>query len=85
MDDDDNHISFWWASHIHCPLGMRFLECAPDLRRDGSTIDEAAVFYSDPAAWLRRTFPYQESMPSHLVLFNVLEKVGHPSISKIYL
>lgn len=61
-------------SHMHCPLTMRFLECAPDLRKDGSTVDEADVFYSDPAAWLRTTFPYAESLPTHLVFFNVLKK-----------
>ncbi|XP_048118409.1 GPI mannosyltransferase 3 isoform X1 [Alosa alosa] len=61
-------------SHIHCPLRMRFLECPPDLRGDGSSIDEADVFYSNPAAWLMRTFPYKDSLPSHLVFFNVLEK-----------
>lgn len=75
-----NHVSFPLNSHMHCPLTMRFLECAPDLRKDGSTVDEADVFYSDPAAWLRTTFPYAESLPTHLVFFNVLEKVGHGSI-----
>ncbi|XP_031425471.1 GPI mannosyltransferase 3 [Clupea harengus] len=61
-------------SHIHCPLRMRFLECPPDLTGDRSTTDEANVFYTDPATWLSREFPRQDTLPSHLVFFNVLEK-----------
>ncbi|XP_063044594.1 GPI mannosyltransferase 3 [Engraulis encrasicolus] len=61
-------------SHVHCPVSMRFLECPPDLAGDGSVEDEADDFYFEPLAWLRRTYPLQESLPSHLVFFNVLEK-----------
>ncbi|XP_075905542.1 GPI alpha-1,2-mannosyltransferase 3 [Nelusetta ayraudi] len=60
-------------SHVHCPMKMRFLECPPDLGQDGY-VEEAARFYSDPLIWLRTSFPYKSSLPSHLVLFNVLEK-----------
>lgn len=61
-------------SHVHCPLKMRFLECPPDLGDEGHS-DEADRFYDDPLLWLRTSFPYQSSLPTHLVLFDVLEKV----------
>ncbi|XP_034045667.1 GPI mannosyltransferase 3 [Thalassophryne amazonica] len=59
-------------SHIHCPLKMRFLECPPDLEE--AYTDEALRFYNDPLRWLRESFPPESSLPSHLVLFDVLEK-----------
>ncbi|XP_043994222.1 GPI mannosyltransferase 3 [Gambusia affinis] len=60
-------------SHVHCPLTMRILECPPDLGEDGYA-EEAAQFYSNPLLWLRTAFPYKSSLPTHLVLFDVLEK-----------
>uniref|UniRef100_A0A1A8PRD7 Mannosyltransferase n=1 Tax=Nothobranchius rachovii TaxID=451742 RepID=A0A1A8PRD7_9TELE len=60
-------------SHVHCPLKMRFLECPPDLGEEGYA-DEADRFYDDPLLWLRTSFPYKSSLPTHLVFFNVLEK-----------
>uniref|UniRef100_A0A087X7Y3 Mannosyltransferase n=2 Tax=Poecilia formosa TaxID=48698 RepID=A0A087X7Y3_POEFO len=60
-------------SHVHCPLKMRILECPPDLGEDGYA-EEAAQFYSNPLLWLRTAFPYKSSLPTHLVLFDVLEK-----------
>lgn len=60
-------------SHIHCPLKMRFLECPPDLGEEGY-VEEAQRFYDDPLLWLRTSFPYKSSLPTHLVLFDVLEK-----------
>uniref|UniRef100_A0A3Q3A662 Mannosyltransferase n=1 Tax=Kryptolebias marmoratus TaxID=37003 RepID=A0A3Q3A662_KRYMA len=60
-------------SHVHCPLKMRFLECPPDLGDEGH-VDEADRFYDDPLLWLRTSFPYKSSLPTHLVLFDVLEK-----------
>ncbi|XP_034536330.1 GPI mannosyltransferase 3 [Notolabrus celidotus] len=59
-------------SHVHCPINMRFLECPPDLGEEGY-IDEADIFYDDPLHWLRTSFPYKSSLPTHLVLFDVLE------------
>ncbi|XP_028811554.1 GPI alpha-1,2-mannosyltransferase 3 isoform X1 [Denticeps clupeoides] len=61
-------------SHIHCPLKMRFLECPPDLTGDMNYVDEADAFYTDPGRWLARTYPYKESLPSHIVFFDVLEQ-----------
>ncbi|KAL7405715.1 hypothetical protein ABVT39_006176 [Epinephelus coioides] len=60
-------------SHVHCPVKMRFLECPPDLGEEGY-VDEADRFYNNPLHWLRTSFPYKSSLPTHLVLFNVLEK-----------
>uniref|UniRef100_A0A671YKX6 Mannosyltransferase n=2 Tax=Sparus aurata TaxID=8175 RepID=A0A671YKX6_SPAAU len=60
-------------SHVHCPMKMRFLECPPDLGEEGY-VDEADRFYNDPLHWLRTSFPYKSSLPTHLVLFDVLEK-----------
>lgn len=60
-------------SHIHCPISMRFLECPPDLGKDGY-VNEADRFYDKPLQWLRTSFPYKSSLPTHLVMFDVLEK-----------
>lgn len=60
-------------SHVHCPLKMRFLECPPDLGEEGY-VDEADRFYDEPLVWLRTSFPDKSSLPTHLVLFDVLEK-----------
>ncbi|XP_041794364.1 GPI mannosyltransferase 3 [Chelmon rostratus] len=60
-------------SHVHCPMKMRFLECPPDLGEEGY-VDEADRFYEDPLHWLRTSFPYKSSLPTHLVLFDVLER-----------
>ncbi|KAK7913076.1 hypothetical protein WMY93_013287 [Mugilogobius chulae] len=61
-----------YYSHLHCPITMRFLECPPKL--GDSYVDEAAIFYDDPLQWLRAAFPYKSSLPSHLVMFDTLEK-----------
>nr|XP_057945335.1 GPI mannosyltransferase 3 [Doryrhamphus excisus] len=60
-------------SHIHCPLKMSFLECPPDLGEE-DYMDKADRFYGDPLHWLRTSFPHKSSYPTHLVLFDVLEK-----------
>ncbi|XP_023251490.1 GPI mannosyltransferase 3 [Seriola lalandi dorsalis] len=62
-----------YYSHIHCPMKMKFLECPPDLGEEGY-VDEAERFYDDPLHWLQTSFPYKSSLPTHLVLFDVLEK-----------
>ncbi|CAL8351140.1 unnamed protein product [Merluccius merluccius] len=60
-------------SHIHCPIRMRFLECPPDLGESGY-FEEAKEFYDDPLHWLSGAFLNKTSLPTHLVLFDVLEK-----------
>lgn len=62
-----------YYSHLHCPISLRFLECPPTLGEDGY-VDEAALFYENPLQWLRTSFPYKSSLPTHLVMFDVLEK-----------
>lgn len=64
-------------SHVHCPMKMRFLECPPYLGEEGY-VDEADQFYDEPLLWLRTSFPYKSSLPTHLVLFDVLEKEISP-------
>lgn len=61
-------------SHIHCPMKMRFLECPPDLGQE-VYVDEADSFYQEPLLWLRMSFPHKSSLPTHLIMFDVLEKV----------
>ncbi|NXB73485.1 PIGB mannosyltransferase, partial [Donacobius atricapilla] len=61
-------------SHVHCPLKMRFLQCPPDLTGSESYVDEADVFYSNPLGWLNKEFYNDTLLPSHLILFNVLEQ-----------
>nr|XP_045015866.1 GPI mannosyltransferase 3 isoform X2 [Jaculus jaculus] len=61
-------------SHIHCPLAMRFLQCPPDLTGKTHYLDEAGMFYLNPLHWLHQEFQHNTSLPSHLIIFNVLEK-----------
>lgn len=61
-----------YYSHLHCPIRMRFLECPPSLGE--GYVDESAIFYNDPLQWLKTAFPDKSSLPSHLVMFDVLEK-----------
>ncbi|NWI09337.1 PIGB mannosyltransferase, partial [Crypturellus soui] len=61
-------------SHVHCPLKMRFLQCPPDLTGNESYIDEADLFYSNPLAWLNEEFYSDTLLPSHLIIFSVLEQ-----------
>ncbi|XP_054626608.1 GPI mannosyltransferase 3 isoform X2 [Dunckerocampus dactyliophorus] len=68
-------------SHIHCPLRMSFLECQPNLG-EGAYVDKADRFYNDPLHWLRASFPQKLSHPTHLVLFDVLEKEISPFLQE---
>ena len=54
---------------------MRFLDCTPSMQP--GYIDEADRFYENPELWLYETFnKKQEDLPSHLIFFDVLHKVG---------
>ncbi|XP_056135421.1 GPI mannosyltransferase 3 isoform X2 [Lampris incognitus] len=64
-------------SHVHCPIKMRFLECPPDLGDEGYS-DEAEQFFAEPLRWLGLSFPSRSSLPTHLVLFDSLEKEISP-------
>ncbi|XP_053573474.1 GPI mannosyltransferase 3 [Bombina bombina] len=63
-----------YYSHVHCPLHMNFLECPPDLKDYDAYIDEAELFYMSPLAWLNAEFFNTTLLPTHLIMFNVLEK-----------
>uniref|UniRef100_A0A8C1GJC0 Mannosyltransferase n=1 Tax=Cyprinus carpio TaxID=7962 RepID=A0A8C1GJC0_CYPCA len=67
-------VALMFCSHLHCPLNLRFLECPPDLTGNEEYVDEADVFFSNPLHWLRMSFPSQSTLPSHILLFDCLEK-----------
>ncbi|XP_063782199.1 GPI mannosyltransferase 3 [Pseudophryne corroboree] len=61
-------------SHVHCHIKMDFLECPPDLDDHDTYVDEAELFYVSPSAWLNAEFYNTSWLPTHLVMFDVLEK-----------
>ncbi|XP_071464386.1 GPI mannosyltransferase 3 isoform X2 [Marmota flaviventris] len=61
-------------SHVHCPLPMRFLQCPPDLTGKSQYLDEADTFYLNPLIWLHKELPDDASLPTYLIIFNVLEE-----------
>ncbi|XP_055497541.1 GPI mannosyltransferase 3 isoform X1 [Leucoraja erinacea] len=65
-------------SYVHCPIKMHFLECPPDLSGNNTYIDEADLFFKEPLTWLNIRFSAQASLPTHLVIFNVLEQNIEP-------
>ncbi|KAG9489380.1 hypothetical protein GDO78_005391 [Eleutherodactylus coqui] len=71
-----------YYSHVHCPIKMNFLECPPDLEDHDTYIDEADVFYASPLAWLNAEFYDSRRLPTHLVLFSVLEQEISPFLTR---
>ncbi|XP_073509103.1 GPI mannosyltransferase 3 isoform X2 [Phyllobates terribilis] len=63
-----------YYSHVHCPVKMSFLECPPDLEEEDTYVDEADLFYLSPLAWLNAEFYDSKRLPTHLVMFSVLEQ-----------
>ncbi|XP_073922097.1 GPI mannosyltransferase 3 isoform X3 [Castor canadensis] len=63
-----------YYSHVHCPLQMRFLQCPPDLTGKTQYLDEADIFYLNPLNWLHKEFHNDASLPTHLIIFSVLEE-----------
>ncbi|XP_076984089.1 GPI alpha-1,2-mannosyltransferase 3 isoform X1 [Tamandua tetradactyla] len=63
-----------YYSHVHCPLPMRYLQCPPDLTGKSHYLDEADIFYQNPLNWLYREFKSDASLPTHMIIFSVLEK-----------
>ncbi|ELK29309.1 GPI mannosyltransferase 3 [Myotis davidii] len=61
-------------SHVHHPLPMRFLQCPPDLTGKSQYLDEADVFYQNPLSWLYKEFHNNSTLPTYLIIFNVLEE-----------
>ncbi|XP_057344808.1 GPI mannosyltransferase 3 isoform X2 [Manis pentadactyla] len=60
-------------SHVHYPLPMRFLQCPPNLTGKSQYLDEADIFYLSPLNWLYKEFQNESTLPSHLIIFSVLE------------
>ncbi|KAG8505243.1 GPI mannosyltransferase 3 [Galemys pyrenaicus] len=63
-----------YYSHVHNPLPMRFLECPPDLTGKSQYLDEADIFYLNPLNWLNKEFHNDSTLPTHLLIFSVLEE-----------
>ncbi|XP_015392934.1 GPI mannosyltransferase 3 isoform X2 [Panthera tigris] len=61
-------------SHVHYPLPMRFLQCPPDLTGKSQYLDEADIFYLNPLNWLYREFHNDSTLPTHLIIFSILEE-----------
>ncbi|XP_045362262.2 GPI mannosyltransferase 3 isoform X1 [Camelus bactrianus] len=64
-----------YYSHVHYPLPMRFLQCPPDLSGKSDYLTEADIFYLNPLKWLYREFHNDSTLPTHLIIFSVLEEV----------
>ncbi|GAB5572437.1 GPI mannosyltransferase 3 isoform X1 [Prionailurus iriomotensis] len=60
--------------HVHYPLPMRFLQCPPDLTGKSQYLDEADIFYLNPLNWLYREFHNDSTLPTHLIIFSILEE-----------
>jgi len=54
---------------------MRFLQCPPDLTGKSQYLDEAAIFYLNPLNWLDKEFHSDSTLPTHLIIFSILEEV----------
>ncbi|XP_070325352.1 GPI mannosyltransferase 3 isoform X5 [Odocoileus virginianus] len=65
-------------SHVHYPLPMRFLQCPPDLTGKTDYLVEADMFYLNPLKWLYMEFQNDSSLPTHLIIFSVLEEEISP-------
>ncbi|XP_055971372.1 GPI mannosyltransferase 3 [Sorex fumeus] len=63
-----------YYSHVHCPLPMRFLQCPPNLTGESHYLDEADTFYLNPSTWLDKEFHKDSALPTHLLIFSVLEE-----------
>ncbi|KAB1277367.1 GPI mannosyltransferase 3 [Camelus dromedarius] len=61
--------------HVHYPLPMRFLQCPPDLSGKSDYLTEADIFYLNPLKWLYREFHNDSTLPTHLIIFSVLEEM----------
>lgn len=53
-------------------MTTRFLTCLPNLSKVDDYVDEADVFYKNPSDWLRQNYPPQGTLPSHLIMFDIL-------------
>lgn len=67
-------------SHMHRNVTMTFLTCPPSLTEPG----DDQLFYDNPLVWLDSHYDpiLPKSLPSHVVLFDVLEKEVHAWLEK---
>lgn len=61
-------------SHLHVNVSARFLTCEPNFDKTvNNYIDEADQFYNNPSIWLRKNYPANGTLPSHVICFDVLK------------
>jgi phosphatidylinositol glycan class B len=61
-------------SHIHKNITMRHLDCSPNLAGILDYMDEADAFFADPLAFVKREYEDKNEFPSHLVMYEGIEK-----------
>lgn len=72
------HYQFF-CSHLHVNVTTRFLTCNPNFDNANIKNDEVTQFYNSPNKWLRKNYPPNGTLPSHIITFNNLS----PLISDI--
>ncbi|XP_046405378.1 GPI mannosyltransferase 3 [Ischnura elegans] len=60
-------------SHLHVEVPIKFLTCEPDFSSKPGYMDEADLFYLGPLTWINKAYPPNSSLPSHIVMFDVLQ------------
>ncbi|XP_071438647.1 GPI mannosyltransferase 3 [Hetaerina americana] len=60
-------------SHLHVNIPTKFLSCEPDFSSRPGYMDEAELFYLGPLTWMNKAFPRNGSLPSHIIMFDVLQ------------
>ncbi|XP_063243404.1 GPI mannosyltransferase 3 [Bacillus rossius redtenbacheri] len=59
-------------SHLHVDVPAKFLTCDPDFSGQAGYLDEAERFFRAPDAWLKRQYPSNASLPTHIVSYDTL-------------
>lgn len=55
---------------------MRFLECQPNLNQEEDYVEETSLFYNNPMDWLKKEYEDSASIPTYLIIFDVLKPVS---------
>lgn len=71
-------------SHLHVNVSVRFLTCEPDFNQSGNYLDEAEEFYRSPEGWLRRNYPSNGTLPSHIICFDTLKPIISDIMSRYF-
>lgn len=61
-----------YYSYVHKNIEMQFLTCEPNLEGAEGYVDEADTFYNIPLLWLGQHASPYKSVPTHVVMFDVL-------------